>query len=338
MEKRVCITGATGFLGVHMVLAFLERGWEIIGITESESLIKDAATIVNHYGKEKLILFQSIDWRIADIRQYKSLLKPFEGAAYVVHCAGVVHEKKSSLLKINQQGAANVVKACIANKVPKLCHVSTIEALGRYWNLHQFDETTPYKKSSLTSNYAHSKYLGEKEALKAALHGVDVVVMIPPVVIGPSNWKDGFGLAFSRIYDGVNQSPQGNNAFVDVRDLAQIAVLFHQRKMSGRYLVNESNHSYQEAYQIIGHQLGLSGDFSKSSAIKIRILARLCWPFFTLFGLQLMPQFFMTRIRNIQKNSYSAKKFKDETSYEFIPFEQSLRFAADAFLKDRTPS
>ena len=80
MEKRVCITGASGFLGVHVVLAFLERGWKVVGISESESLIKDAANIVNHYGKEKLTLFQSVDWIIADIRQYKSLLKPFEGA------------------------------------------------------------------------------------------------------------------------------------------------------------------------------------------------------------------------------------------------------------------
>jgi hypothetical protein len=43
----------------------------------------------------------------------------------------------------------------------------------------------------------------------------------------------------------------------------------------------------------------------------------------------------MERVRNIQKTTYSAKKFNDETEYSFIPFEDSLAFAAQTFLKER---
>ena len=333
MEKVVCVTGATGFLGVHMVLAFLEKGWKVRGFAESQQHISEAEPILSFYGDEKAKLYTEIEWHIGDISQHRSLLRPLKGVDYVVHCAGLVHGKKDELFRTNQQGTANVVKACIANKVPKLCYVSTIEGLGRYWNVQHFDETTPYKKSSLTSNYGHSKHLAEKEALKAALHSVDVVVMIPPVIVGPSNWKEGFGRVYKRIYEGVSKSPQGSNAFVDVRDLAQIAVLFHDRKMSGRYLVNASNNTYQEAYQIIGQEFGRQAEYPITNAKKIRLLTWLAWPFHELFGLQLTPNFYIERVRNIQKTSYSAKKFKDETGYSFIPFEESLRFSADAFLK-----
>jgi nucleoside-diphosphate-sugar epimerase len=335
MEKVVCVTGATGFLGIHMVLAFLEKGWKVKGLMESQQHLIEAKPVLNFYGEEKAKLYAEIDWYIGDIRKQRTLLQPFKGVDYVVHCAGLVHGKKSDLIRTNQQGTANVVKACIVNKVPKLCYVSTIEGLGRYWNVEHFNETTPYKKSSLTSNYGHSKQLAEKEALNAALHSVDVVVMIPPVIVGPSNWKEGFGRVYKRIYDGVSKSPQGSNAFVDVRDLAQIAVLFHDRKMSGRYLVNASNNAYQEAYQIIGKQFGIQSDFPITKAKKIRLLTWLTWPFHELLGIQLTPNFFMERVRNIQKTSYSAKKFNDETEYSFIPIEESLAFAAQAFLKER---
>ncbi len=335
MEKVVCVTGATGFLGIHMVLAFLEKGWKVKGLSESQQHITDAQPILNFYGEEKAKLYAEIDWYIVDIRQQRTLLQPFNGVDYVVHCAGLVHGKKDDLFQTNQQGTANVVKACVTNKVPKLCYVSTIEGLGRYWNVHHFDETTPYRKSSLTSNYGHSKHLAEKEALKAALHSVDVVVMIPPVIVGPNNWKEGFGRVYKRIFEGVSKSPQGSNAFVDVRDLAQIAVLFHDKKMSGRYFVNASNHSYQEAYRIIGKAFGIQSDFPTTKAQKIRLLTWLAWPFHELFGIQLTPNFFMERVRNIQKTNYSAKKFKDETGYSFISLEDSLTFAAQAFLKER---
>ena len=61
MEKVVCVTGATGFLGIHMVLAFLEKGWKVKGLSESQQHITDAQPILNFYGEEKAKLYAEID-------------------------------------------------------------------------------------------------------------------------------------------------------------------------------------------------------------------------------------------------------------------------------------
>lgn len=334
MEKTVCITGATGFVGLHLVLEFLNQGWKVSGISESPNHVQQAAKIARHYGEEQVKAFLGIHWHWGDIRKPETFIKAIQPVNYVVHCAGLVHGSKQDLFSINREGTANVVKLCLEKKVEKLCHISTIEALGRYHDRRHYDESSTYRESVFNSPYAQSKQAAEQEVWKGAKQGLDAVVLIPPVIVGPSNWNEGFGRTFKKIAEGTRKSHRGSNAFIDVRDLARITVLAYSSKLSGAYLVNESNNKYQLAYQIMGKHLGISSEFPPNRAIKLRFLMVLAHWFFRLGRYRILNPSHQERIRNIQSNTYSAQKFHCETGYTYIPLEQSLAFACQAFLKD----
>ena len=116
----ILITGATGFLGQHLVDEFLASGYEV------RVLVRNAAERNLPWGK----LVEVIDGDILDVL---SLGKAVNGVDAVVHSAAMVSfwpKKREELMKVNVEGTANVVNACLDEGVPQLVHVSSIAAIG----------------------------------------------------------------------------------------------------------------------------------------------------------------------------------------------------------------
>jgi nucleoside-diphosphate-sugar epimerase len=72
-------------------------------------------------------------WRDLDLLDVFSVGDALEGITDVYHCAGMVSFKKADrnqLFRVNEQGTANMVNACLANKRTRLCHVSTVATIN----------------------------------------------------------------------------------------------------------------------------------------------------------------------------------------------------------------
>ena len=126
-------------------------------------------------------------------------------------------EDKQKLLKINAQGTANIVNACLEHQIGRLCHVSSIAALGDSQDGEPIDESHLWSKSSSPSPYSFSKFRGEMEVWRGIHEGLQAVIVNPSIIIGPGMWYGSWAGIFKQIYKGLNYYPTGTSGYIDVQ-------------------------------------------------------------------------------------------------------------------------
>src|SRR5699024_1244299 len=117
-------------------------------------------------------------WVKADITNIPELTDAFEQVSHVYHCAGLVSfdvRDKNKLRKINIEGTANVVNLALAKQVKKLCHVSSVAALGSELNGKPITERSPRDNAKPHSYYGISKFGAETEVWRDSQEGLTVV-------------------------------------------------------------------------------------------------------------------------------------------------------------------
>jgi nucleoside-diphosphate-sugar epimerase len=250
LYKMILVTGGTGLVGAHLLLHLLENGEEKIrAIYRKSKQIEKTKSLFELYKKSEL--FSKIEWIEADILDVPSLENAFENIDYVYHCAGLISfnpDDENQLRKVNIEGTANIVNFCIDKKVTKLCHVSSIAALG---NLTQnqiiITEETEWNPEVLHSDYAISKYGAEMEVWRGQQEGLQVVIVNPGIILGPGFCNQGSGTLFDTIKKGISFYTNGSTGYVAVTDVVKIMHLLLQSDCSGeRFTLVAENISYKE--------------------------------------------------------------------------------------------
>jgi nucleoside-diphosphate-sugar epimerase len=161
----ILVTGATGLVGSHLLVQLLQENEEVKALFRSEKQIEKVKNVFAFYNQTAL--FDKIKWVKGDITDIPSLEIAFENITHVYHCAALISfdpSDEDELRKINIEGTANVVNCCIDFGVKKLCHVSSIAALGTPKE-HEttITEETEWNPEELHSDYAITKYGAEME-------------------------------------------------------------------------------------------------------------------------------------------------------------------------------
>ena len=157
--KRIAITGASGFVGGHLVRAAAAAGLEPVGFVRSER----AAAVVRDAGGA------TVDF--AD--EPAALARSFEGALAVVHLAQIGSERGGqSYETVNVGLTARVVEAARRADVPRFVMFSGL-GVARYGQSRR-----------VTSRYFLSKLTAETVAFGS---GLDVAVFRPSYVVGPGD-------------------------------------------------------------------------------------------------------------------------------------------------------
>ena len=163
--KRVAITGATGFVGSHLLdrLGDHEVALLVRGEQAAAALARPRRTIVRG--------------GVGDERALDALAA---GADVVIHVAGLVAARSErEFLAVNRDGTAAVARACLRAGVRRLVYVSSIAATGPAEAGRPVHDAT---RPRPVTPYGRSKLAGE-DAVRAA--GVEHVIVRPPVVYGP---------------------------------------------------------------------------------------------------------------------------------------------------------
>src|SRR5690606_9776453 len=141
------------------------------------------------------------------------------------HVAGMISfvpSERDKMLKINIEGTANVVNACLDASVEKLMHVSSVAAFGNSKENVLLDESAQWEEDDIKSPYARSKFLGEMEVWRGMAEGLKAVIVNPSLIVGPGYWiGSGPAAIFNKIDEGVPVYTYGTNGYVDVRDVAE---------------------------------------------------------------------------------------------------------------------
>ena len=187
---NVLLTGATGFLGIHVLKELIDRDdvpviWCLVrGENDEKAERRLKGLLFYYFSKNYSELFGS-RLRIVngDVTQdINSQLSTKIDTVF--NCAAVVKHfsKGTEIEDVNVGGAVNCVKFCLQNGA-KLIHVSTYSTGGLSINGIPAEDTILteqklYYGQNLTNQYVHSKFMSERIVLEAiALHKLNAKVM-----------------------------------------------------------------------------------------------------------------------------------------------------------------
>lgn len=173
---RVLVTGASGFVGWHVVTALRQRGDAVRCLVRPTSQIDRLAQL-------------GVELLVGDVRDQASLDSAVAGVDVVYHVAGLTRAlSRADLMAVNREGAGHMARACArASQPPVLVIVSSLAAAGPALGDRPRIETDP---PAPVSNYGHSKLAGERAAARWA-NDVPISVVRPPVILGEGD-RDGF--------------------------------------------------------------------------------------------------------------------------------------------------
>jgi nucleoside-diphosphate-sugar epimerase len=255
----ILVTGGTGMLGAHLLLELTKSESRIRAIKRTSSHINLVEKIFSIYDSNASELLKKIEWVNADLLDYDALGDCFENIDLVYHCAGFVSyqpKDKDLVMKINIEGTANMVNLCLDKKIKKLCHVSSIAALGVSANGELIDEETYWQPDQKSSVYTQSKYYSEIEVWRGIAEGLNAVIVNPAVILGVGNWNQGSAAIFQKMWEGLRFYTKGVTGFVDVRDVCKaMTMLMNSEFSSQRYVVSAENISWKQMFGTIAKSL-----------------------------------------------------------------------------------
>jgi len=282
----ILVTGGTGLVGAHLLLHLAENEDALRAIYRHSSSIEKTKNLFLLYQKESL--FSKIEWVQADIIDVPSLETAFKNVSYVYHCAALISynpDDENELRKTNIEGTANIVNFCLAYNIKKLCHVSSIAALGDLVaHESEITEETEWNPEVLHSDYAISKYGAEMEIWRGKQEGLDVVIVNPGIILGPGFWKQGSGVFFTEIKKGFPFYTKGISAYVGAMDVVKIMVLLMQSSINGeRYTIISENVSYEKIIAQIAEKFTAKKPTIEAKAWLLGLAWRIDWLLSTLF-------------------------------------------------------
>lgn len=259
----ILVTGGAGLLGSTLIKILLANGKKVRATFNNNSL-----QIAAHPN------FSEIKCDILNVYDVEDAM---QDVIEVFHCAAIVSfapKDVQKLYKINVEGTANIVNACLNAGVRKLVHVSSVAALGRALVGTYIKENTAWNDDLITSLYGHSKYLGELEVWRGVAEGLHAVVINPTIILGAGNWNEGSTKLFKQVYDGFNYYTTGINGFVDVEDVAKIMIQLMDADIDAeKFIVSAENVTYETILK------GIAMGFGKKLPSKkiTPLLAAIAW-------------------------------------------------------------
>jgi nucleoside-diphosphate-sugar epimerase len=323
------ITGATGLLGAHLAIYLLEQGEKVRVIYRSGKGIEKTRSLFELYNKTGL--FGQLEWFEADITDVPSLEKAFANVEYVYHCAAFISfdpKDEAAMRKVNIEGTANVVNLSLAFGIKKLCHVSSIAALGdAKEGDNTITEETEWNPEKPHSDYAISKYGGEMELWRAQQEGLNVVVVIPGVILGPvprqKDWQEGSGGIFETIEKGIPFYTLGTSGFVAVPDVVALMFLLVKSELRNqRFIAVAGNYSFRDITFSIADALGVKRPSINAKPWLTSLAASADW-LLSFFGRK--RQLFAETVVALQlQNNFSNEKTKALTGFNFRPIPEFI--------------
>lgn len=329
----ILVTGGTGLLGSHLIIELVNRGEPVRAIYRTEERKNAVLNVFSHYTKTPKAVFDKVDWVEADILDVPSMEDALEGVSKVYHCAATVSfvkKEREHMDKVNVEGTANLVNLCVERNNVRLCHVSSIAAIGRDGSEEMISETNEWKPSEYNSAYAESKYYAELEVWRGMEEGLDAFIINPSMILGPGNWEASSGNIFLRVWNGLKFYTRGGNCFVDVRDVTKaIALLMESEIRSERFIVGAENWKYRSIFEKIAEVLEKKPPKMEATPF----MSQLAWRAEAVLCALTGKRPFITKevaLNAVTVNRYSnSKLLKRFPEFQYRSLNETLRFVGE---------
>lgn len=204
--RTLAITGATGFVGQHLVRMAVQRGFAVRALARRPQRPAEGVT-----------------WVAGALDTPGGVGELVSGADAVIHVAGIINARtEAEFNACNVDGTATMIAAAKAAGVSRFVHVSSLAA-----------------REPGLSAYGRSKALSE--ALFPA-SGLDWTIVRPPAVYGPGD-RESFELFRMAARGLVLLPPAGRLSVIHVGDLSALLLALAQSGMAGGLMIEPDDGS-----------------------------------------------------------------------------------------------
>jgi dihydroflavonol-4-reductase len=249
VARAFLVTGATGFLGRHLVARL--------------RLDPAVAVRVLARGATPWDADAGVEVVRGDVLDRRALDRAVAGVAGIFHLAGLVTRdpgRAGEIDDLHVRGTRHVCEAALAAGRPRvvLCSSSGTVAAGRAPVVHT--EDAPYANDVAAEfPYYLSKIYQEKLALACGARGLPVVVLRPSLLLGPGDERLSSTGDVKAFLDGyIRTIPAGGLNFVDARDAAAAVAAAMEAGVPGRaYLIGGHNVTMREFFALLAQVSGM---------------------------------------------------------------------------------
>ncbi len=309
------VTGATGFIGSHLVEELLRRGYSVTCLVRKASNLR---------------WLDGLDIRLAygDCAVKESLLNVVADFDYIFHLAGLTKAtNEKDFFSVNAIGTENIAQSVISRNpnIKRFVYLSSLAATGPSYNGTPVSETV---EPNPVSAYGKSKLEGERIVLKYK-DIVPVTIVRPSAVYGPRDkdmytlfrmLKKGIFLCWGKCYYSL--------LYVD--DLVRGIIISAESKIAegGIYYLSDGKiYSNEEIAEAISSAVG-------AKPIRLRI-PRFVMPLVAGIGQKLSKKSSIIskdRIRDFQHSYWVCDSSKAKNELGFIPkigIKEGMKWTAD---------
>jgi len=248
-EKKILITGGTGFLGTHIVRQFLDAG---------EKNLKVMASHVPGWMKDAGV--KAVEGSVADRHD---VAKACKNVSAIFHLAGKVSRDNSdaaAMNKIHLEGTRLLCEAATEAGASTMLVASSSGTIAVSEDEQMFDETYP-QPVDIISRWAYyaSKYYQERAAIENFDgDGRRLVILNPSLLLGPDDERlSSTKPVLDFLARKIPYSQSGGMSFFDARDVAAAFIAALEKgKHQEKYLLGAANMTFE---QFFGRLERLSG-------------------------------------------------------------------------------
>lgn len=228
---KVLVTGASGFIAMHVILHLLENGYKVRGTVRSKNQEAHVREVLQKHGD-----ISNLEFAITDLLKDYGWNEAVQGCDYVFHIAAPFPLKdpkdENEIIVPARDGTRRVLHAAHAHGIKRVVYLSSIAAIygGHTGENKTFDETMWADIHKTDNAYIKSKTIAEHVAWDFIngpenTNKMELVSLNPPFIFGPaldghyftsSEWV---GVLLRRDYPGSAHIPID---FTDVCDLANV--------------------------------------------------------------------------------------------------------------------
>ncbi len=271
-SSKILVTGATGFLGKHLIEHLLQRG---------EKQVRVLTTSLSRTSRppgsagDSPAAPDDVEIIEGSITSPEIVKVAVDGVQQIYHLAGRVSrsdEDKREMYAVHVDGTRILCEAAIQAGVRRIVMASssgTIAITEDGFEIPTEEWPTPIEIISKFPYYA-SKLYQEKTARAICKQHVELVILNPSLLLGPGDERLSSTQDVLKFLAGdIPATPPGGINFVDVRDVAPVFYKAMQRGMPGhRYLLSGPNWTLERFF---GHLERIS----KVSAPRFKVPAKL---------------------------------------------------------------
>lgn len=247
-QKQFFVTGATGYVGGHLIELLLDEGHEVVALARNPS----EATELDDKGVELVK---------GDILDPATLRHPMTGVDGVFHLAALYDMDPADpdlMEQVNVEGTRNVLEVARDLDISKTVYTSTL-AVNSDTNGQLVDESYRFDGRHLTT-YDRTKWEAHYDVVMPfAQNGLSVVTVLPGVIYGPGD-RSPLGEAFLEYLSGNLPAISKKTKFCwsHVEDIARAHYrAFLDGNPGEEYIIAGHPASLVEVFELAEHITGI---------------------------------------------------------------------------------